>query len=223
MIHPAKVPAPAPAPRPAPAPAPVPVPAGGGRLPPPPAPPPAVPPPGAPDPLERQRLALARAYQASPAAEPEQSAEELWQKVVKASAADEHPHLLMQALCKSAQPLRLLKHSLAVRVSPELVGPLLFQPWGGLPFADWLEHNLSALSGQPMALGLEPTYQLSPCPPDTERLSLTQWAGRGLQLLEANPTTLGAVYRRVFGINPRKPKQTCTYSRRELQLLGLLL
>jgi hypothetical protein len=29
-------------------------------------------------------------------------------------------------------------------------------------------------------------------------------------------------YRQLFGINPRRIRQTCTYSRRELELLGLL-
>lgn len=60
-----------------------------------------------------------------------------------------------------------------------------------------------------------------PCPPSAERLTLAEWYRQTGVLPE--PGSVAAAYRRLFGgRSPRKHKQTCIYSRRELQLLGVI-
>ncbi|MBE9155183.1 hypothetical protein [Cyanobium sp. LEGE 06113] len=121
---------------------------------------------------------------------------------------------------EETQAVRLYAERVVVRVPPCLVGPAHFKDRlvGGHFLVEFLERELER------RVLLEPTHRLQPCPPATERLTLRQWAGRGEQPEEVNASTLGSVYRRVFGVDPRKAKgrSTRTYSRRELELLGVL-
>jgi DNA polymerase III subunit gamma/tau len=60
-----------------------------------------------------------------------------------------------------------------------------------------------------------PTYQ-QPCPSTANRRTLTQWQAQGLPLDQLPPATVAKGYRQAFGCLPRKLRQSCSYSSREL-------
>lgn len=60
-----------------------------------------------------------------------------------------------------------------------------------------------------------PTYR-QPCPAAANRRTLAQWQAQGVPLDQLPPATVAKGYRETFGCEPRRQRQTRTYSRREL-------
>ena len=62
----------------------------------------------------------------------------------------------------------------------------------------------------------------APCPRDGHRLTIAGWAASSPRMVEISPATVSSRSRRRFGTYPRRAGTINTYSRRELELLGLL-
>lgn len=117
----------------------------------------------------------------------------------------------------AADPMAQQREALtrALQASPPTAGPqpeALPSQSRRLTLAEWTRR------------GVLPQLQREPCQPDAVRLTLAEWLNRGFQPLEGlNPASVASSYRRLFGGHqPRKLKKTIAYSRRELQLLGLV-
>jgi hypothetical protein len=59
---------------------------------------------------------------------------------------------------------------------------------------------------------------------EDQRFSLSQWAQKGARLpLQFAPATIAAAFRRVYGRNPPKRRQSCLYTKEEMQQLNAYL
>lgn len=178
--------------------------------------------PGAGDPVAAQREAIARAFQAPPApepepeeTEPEETDLELWSDAL--APLVNHGSRLLSEWTDS---VRILERQVIARVRPRAIGPTYL--WGPGVGSPNLAERLSEHFGRKVTI--LPASHLPPCPRDAERQPLSHWRAMHADpdLAAAEPATVARVYRLVFDAYPFRPQQTNTYSRRELELLGLL-